>query len=68
MKAKILINIRQGDHVHDVMYCAGWAQEIAGNLAPMDSLISPTLRADLPAWSLESFRWRGKTYGVAERR
>jgi ABC-type glycerol-3-phosphate transport system substrate-binding protein len=64
MKAKILINIRQGLHMHDVMYCAGWAQEIAGNLAPIDSLISPTLRADLPAWSLESFRWRGKTYGL----
>lgn len=64
MKAKILINIRRGYHMHDVMYCAGWAQEIAGNLAPLDALISPTVRADLPPWSLESFRWRGKTYGL----
>jgi multiple sugar transport system substrate-binding protein len=64
MKAKILINIRQGYHMHDVMYCAGWAQEIAGWLTPLDALIGPTLRADLPPWSLESFRWRGKTYGL----
>jgi multiple sugar transport system substrate-binding protein len=64
MKAKILINFRQGYHVHDVMYCAGWAQEIVGSLAPLDSIISPTLRADLPPWSLDSFRWRGKTYGL----
>ena len=64
MKAKILINFRQGYHVHDVMYCAGWAQEIVGSLAPLDSVISPTLRADLPPWSLDSFRWRGKTYGL----
>jgi ABC-type glycerol-3-phosphate transport system substrate-binding protein len=64
MKAKMLINFRRGHHLHDVMYCAGWAQEIAGSLAPLDGLISPTLRADLPPWSLESFRWRGKTYGI----
>ncbi len=64
MKAKILINFRQGYHMHDVMYCAGWAQEIAGWLSPLDTLISPSLRADLPPWSLESFRWRGKTYGL----
>jgi ABC-type glycerol-3-phosphate transport system substrate-binding protein len=64
MKAKILINIRQGYHMHDVMYCAGWSQEIAGWLTPLDALIAPTLRADLPPWSLESFRWRGKTYGL----
>ena len=49
MKAKILINFRQGYHMHDVMYCAGWAQEIAGWLSPLDTLISPSLRADLPA-------------------
>ena len=64
MKAKILINIQQGIHMHDVMYCAGWTQEIAGNLTPIDSLISPSLRTDLPPWSLESFRWNGKTYGL----
>jgi multiple sugar transport system substrate-binding protein len=50
--------------MHDVMYGAGWAQEIAGWLTPLDALIGPTLRADLPPWSLESFRWRGKTYGL----
>jgi multiple sugar transport system substrate-binding protein len=64
MKAKILINIRQGYHMHDVMYCAGWAQELAGWIAPLDAMISPSLRADLPPWSLESFRWKGKTYGL----
>jgi multiple sugar transport system substrate-binding protein len=64
MKAKILINVRRGYHMHDVMYCAGWAPELAANLAPLDSLIGPTLHADLPPWSLRSFRWRGKTYGI----
>jgi multiple sugar transport system substrate-binding protein len=64
MKAKILINFRRGYHMHDVMYCAGWAPELAANLAPVDSLIGPTLREDLPPWALRSFRWKGKTYGV----
>jgi len=64
MKAKILINIRHGYYVHDVMYCAGWAQEIAQRLLPLDTLIGPSLRADLPTWSMHSFRWQGKVYGV----
>jgi multiple sugar transport system substrate-binding protein len=64
MKAKILINVRRGYHMHDVMYCAGWAPELAAHLAPLDSLIGPTLHADLPPWSLRSFRWQGKTYGI----
>ncbi len=64
MKAKILINIRRGYHVHDVMYCAGWSQELAGYLIPIDTLLGATTRNDIPAWSLNSFRWNGKTYGV----
>jgi len=64
MKAKILINNRRGAYKHDVMYCAGWAQEIAASLTPLDGLIGPTLRADLPPWSMSSFRWNGKTYGI----
>lgn len=64
MKSKILINYRKGHHMHDVMYCAGWAQEIVDNLMALDSTLSPSLRADLPAWSLDSFRWRGKMYGL----
>jgi multiple sugar transport system substrate-binding protein len=64
MKAKILINIRQGYYVHDVMYCAGWAQEVVQRLLPIDSILGSSLRSDLPPWSLNSFRWKGKTYGV----
>ena len=64
MKSKILINIRGGYYVHDVMYCSGWAQEISQRLAPLDSLIGPTLRADLFPSSLTSFQWQGKLYGV----
>jgi multiple sugar transport system substrate-binding protein len=64
IKPKILINFRQGYYLHDIMYCAGWAQEIAQHLLPLDTLISPSLRDDLPPWSLNSFRWRGKVYGL----
>ena len=64
IKPKILINIRQGYYVHDMMYCAGWAQEIAQRLVPLDTLISPVLRNDLPPWSLSSFQWESRTYGV----
>lgn len=64
IKPKILINVRQGYYVHDVMYCGGWAQEIAQRLLPLDTLISPVLRNDLPPWSLSSFQWKSRTYGV----
>jgi ABC-type glycerol-3-phosphate transport system substrate-binding protein len=46
------------------MYCAGWAQEIANYLLPLDSLLGSTTRADLSPWTLNSFRWLGKIYGV----
>jgi len=64
IKAKILINIRQGYYVHDVMYCAGWAQEIAQRLVPLDTMISPNLRNDFPPFALKSFQWNDHTYGL----
>ncbi len=64
IKPKILMNFQRGAHLHDVMYCAGWAQEIAQHLQPVDALLGPGTRADLSPWALESFRWQGKTYGV----
>jgi multiple sugar transport system substrate-binding protein len=64
IKPKILINFRQGYYMHDIMYCAGWAQEVAPWLLPLDALLSPTLRDEIPPWSLNSFRWRDKLYGL----
>ena len=64
MKAKILINIRQGYYVHDLMYCGGWAPEITSRLLAVDPLLGPQTRNDLPPSALTSFQWENKLYGV----
>ncbi|MDQ2683402.1 MAG: extracellular solute-binding protein [Chloroflexota bacterium] len=64
IRPKILMNFQRGAHLHDVMYCAGWAQEIAQHLHPVDALLGPGTRADISPWAFNSFRWQGKTYGV----
>ena len=64
MRAKILNNFRHGYHC--TMSCTALAgpRSIAGHLLSIDSLVSPGVRGDLPAWSLNSFRWRGRLFGL----
>lgn len=64
IKAKILLNFSRGAHLHDLMYCAGWAPELSAHLLPIDPLIDSNLRADLAGQALQSFRWDGKTWGL----
>lgn len=61
---KLVSVFRAGTHVYDVFYMAGWIPEFAENLAPLDGLISPSPRADLPSSAGKSVTWGRHTLGV----